>query len=167
MFSTLNQAIELIESEGRATQRIMDALTDRSLNQAETAEDRTLGRMAWHVTTTVPEIAGHTGLKIDCELDKNVVPKAAKEIAESYRQALAAFLKAMREQWNDQSLQEEKDMYGERWTIGAALQSLILHTAHHRGQMTVLMRQAGLKVPGIYGPARENWSAMGMEAPRV
>jgi len=42
------------------------------------------------------------------------------------------------------------------------LVSLITHQAHHRGQMTVLMRQAGLKVPGVYGPAREEWAAMGM-----
>jgi uncharacterized damage-inducible protein DinB len=28
--------------------------------------------------------------------------------------------------------------------------------------MTVLMRQAGLKVPGIYGPSREEWSQFGM-----
>ena len=41
--------------------------------------------------------------------------------------------------------------------------SLVRHQAHHRAQMTVLMRQAGLAVPGIYGPAREEWAAMGME----
>ncbi len=29
-----------------------------------------------------------------------------------------------------------------------------------RGQMTVLMRQAVLAVPGIYGPAEEEWAAM-------
>jgi uncharacterized damage-inducible protein DinB len=45
-----------------------------------------------------------------------------------------------------------------------ALQALISHEIHHRGQMTVLMRQAGLKVPGIYGPAREEWAAYGMPA---
>jgi hypothetical protein len=28
----------------------------------------------------------------------------------------------------------------------------------------VLMRQAGLSVPGVYGPAREEWAAMGMPA---
>ena len=41
------------------------------------------------------------------------------------------------------------------------------HQTHHRGQMTVLMRQAGLTVPGVYGPAREEWAAMGMEPPTV
>jgi uncharacterized damage-inducible protein DinB len=28
--------------------------------------------------------------------------------------------------------------------------------------MTVLMRQAGIKVPGVYGPAKEEWAAYGM-----
>ena len=31
--------------------------------------------------------------------------------------------------------------------------------------MTVLMRQAGLKVPGVYGPAREEWAEFGMQPP--
>ena len=30
--------------------------------------------------------------------------------------------------------------------------------------MTVLMRQAGLKVPGVYGPARKNGPLYGMPA---
>jgi len=29
------------------------------------------------------------------------------------------------------------------------------------------MRQAGLKVPGTYGPAKEEWGAFGMETPAV
>jgi hypothetical protein len=37
--------------------------------------------------------------------------------------------------------------------------------SRYRGQMTVLMRQAGLKVPVIYGPAREEWQEFGMAAP--
>jgi uncharacterized damage-inducible protein DinB len=30
--------------------------------------------------------------------------------------------------------------------------------------MTVLMRQAGLTVPGCYGPAAEEWATMGIPA---
>ena len=47
------------------------------------------------------------------------------------------------------------------WTKGQALSVLLVHQIHHRGQMTVLMRQAGLKVPGIYGPALEEWERYG------
>jgi uncharacterized damage-inducible protein DinB len=69
--------------------------------------------------------------------------------------------------WNDESLQQTDDMYGEKWKRGVTLTVLISHQAHHRGQMTVLMRQAGLKVPGVYGPAREEWAGMGMKAPEI
>jgi uncharacterized damage-inducible protein DinB len=55
-------------------------------------------------------------------------------------------------------------MYGQRWKRGFTLTALVEHQIHHRGQMTVLMRQAGLRVPGIYGPAREDWASMGMKA---
>ncbi|HBP64402.1 MAG TPA: hypothetical protein DD730_09030 [Desulfosporosinus sp.] len=58
-------------------------------------------------------------------------------------------------------------MYGETWTNGHTLRALIDHQIHHRGQITVLMRQAGLKVPGIYGPSREDWRQMGMKPPRI
>ena len=44
---------------------------------------------------------------------------------------------------------------------------LLFHQTHHRGQMIVLMRQAGLNVPGIYGPAHEEWAAYGMQSPDV
>jgi uncharacterized damage-inducible protein DinB len=58
-------------------------------------------------------------------------------------------------------------MYGQTWARGETLQVLVVHQAHHRGQMTVLMRQAGLAVPGVYGPAREEWVGYGMSAPAV
>ena len=44
--------------------------------------------------------------------------------------------------WTDDTLRTKDDMYGEQWARGYTLTSLILHQVHHRGQMTVLMRQA-------------------------
>jgi uncharacterized damage-inducible protein DinB len=44
---------------------------------------------------------------------------------------------------------------------------LILHQVHHRGEMIVLMRMAGLAVPGIFGPTREEWAQYGMQPPSV
>ena len=58
-------------------------------------------------------------------------------------------------------------MYGESWKRGFTLDVLVRHQTHHRGQMTVLMRQAGLRVPGVCGPAREDWAAYGQSPPVV
>jgi uncharacterized damage-inducible protein DinB len=69
--------------------------------------------------------------------------------------------------WNDGTLEVEDDMYGEKWKRGLTLAILVNHESHHRGQMTVLMRQAGLKVPGVVGPAKEEWAQYNMPAPEV
>ena len=73
----------------------------------------------------------------------------------------------MRAKWSDASLAVEDEMYGQKWARALTLAILVAHQTHHRGQMTVLMRQAGLKVPGFYGPAKEEWAAMGMKPPEV
>lgn len=67
----------------------------------------------------------------------------------------------LRESWSDAQLTDAINLYGQDFQKGRLLASLIRHQAHHRGQLTVLMRQVGLQVPGIYGPAREDWAAMG------
>ena len=64
----------------------------------------------------------------------------------------------------DDDLEKEDDMYGESWKRGYTLYVLVSHQTHHRGQMTVLMRQAGLPVPGVCGPSKEEWSAFGVPA---
>lgn len=145
----------------------MDTLTDASLKQEVTPEGRDLGRIAWHVVASLHEMVSKTGLQFKGAESDQDVPTSAKEIANQYRQANAAMVSAIKEQWNDQSLKEEHDMFGRQLPIGASLLLVILHQTHHRGQMTILMRQAGLKVPGVYGPSQEEWSAIGMEPPKV
>lgn len=167
MFRTIDEFVTTWQHEGGSTQKILDTLTDASLQQAVTPEDRTLGRIAWHITTTLHEMMSRTGLTFEAPADDSSVPASAKEIADSYRQTSNAFVAALREQWSDATLLESNDMYGEQWSNFTTLSLLISHQAHHRGQITVLMRQAGLRVPGVYGPAREEWAEFGMAAPTV
>lgn len=93
------------------------------------------------------------------------VPSSAKEIANSFRQSSESMITAIKEQWTDESLKEIKDIHREKWSNGLTLYILNCHLIHHRGQMTVLMRQAGLKVPGMYGPSLEEWVEYGLLKP--
>lgn len=167
MFLSLAAFLQAWEKEEELTQRILNALTDDSLSQAVTVQDRTLGRIAWHLATTIPEMMSKTGLILESFDEDAPVPDTASEISGYYQKVSKAMAAAIKAQWNDPTLLEQKDMYGESWTIGAALKVLIDHQIHHRGQLTVLMRQAGIQVPGIYGPAREDWVQFGMEPPKV
>jgi uncharacterized damage-inducible protein DinB len=162
MFRTIAEFTSAWQYESENTRKVMQAMTDASLAQKVNAEGRSLGRLAWHVVQTLGEMGGHAGLAVEAANEHTPQPVAAAAIAEAYKGGAAAVGKAVTAAWKDADLPGEIDMYGEKWTRAMTLRALIQHEVHHRGQMTVLMRQAGLKVPGIYGPAREEWAAYGM-----
>jgi len=167
MFTTLEQFLAVWAHEAEATQHLLDALTDASMAQLVAPGHRTLGRLAWHIAQSVPEMMERTGLHIDGPGEQDPVPASAGEIAAAYRTAAASLATELAARWTDATLEETDDMYGERWSRGRTLDVLILHQVHHRGQLTVLMRQAGVPVAGVYGPAREEWEHMGMEPPAI
>lgn len=167
MFTSIEAFVQEWESVSAGTRRLMEALTDASLSQSVGEGYRTLGRLAWHLTCSPYEMLIRTGLELQAPGDEHVVPASAADIAAAYARTSREVAAAVREQWQDAKLAESSDMYGEQWPNGFTLRAVILHEVHHRGQMTVLMRQAGLRVPGLYGPSLEEWQSMGMEPPVV
>ncbi|MBN2338329.1 MAG: DinB family protein [Acidobacteria bacterium] len=167
MFRRIEDFIGAWETESGLTQKLLDALTDASLGRAVAEGHRTLGRIAWHLVTTIPEMMAKTGLRLEAVKADAPVPTTAAAIREAYAAAAAELLERVRAEWNDRTLTVEDEMYGEKWERGNSARVLVDHQAHHRGQMTVLMRQAGLRVPGVYGPAKEEWAAFGAPAPEV
>ncbi|MBI3260003.1 MAG: DinB family protein [Ignavibacteriae bacterium] len=149
--------------EREATLKLLSNITDESLKQKISDGGRSLGRLAWHITQTIPEMMNRTGLKVSGPHETAPIPTSANEIKEAYAHASKSVAEQVKNNWNDESLNEEDDMYGMKWNRGTTLAILNSHQAHHRGQMTVLMRQAGLVVPGMYGPAKEEWASMGMD----
>jgi uncharacterized damage-inducible protein DinB len=164
MFRTIEDFQTAWAYEAEMTGKVMLNLTDESLGQKVNDEGRTLGYLGWHITLTLGEMLGKVGLTIDAPAEDAECPTSAAEIAVIYGIAGRSVGDQVAEYWNEETLLIEDDMYGETWSRGNTLFYLILHQAHHCGQMTVLMRQAGLKVPGIYGPSREEWAAFGMPA---
>jgi uncharacterized damage-inducible protein DinB len=154
------------QEERGSTLKILRVLTDASLTQAVTKDDRTLARLAWHLATTPGEMMERTGLEVSGPSHDAPPPTTAGAIVAAYETASKAVADGVAA-WSDATLEVEDEMYGEKWPRGLTLRALVVHQAHHRGQMTVLMRQAGLKVPGVYGPAREEWTAFGMQPPRT
>ncbi len=161
MFRNVEDFTAAWRTEYEGTLRILRALTDASLGQRVDPAGRTLGRLAWHITQSIPEMMNRAGLAVAGPGEHAPVPASSVEIVSWYEEAGRALLEQVAA-WDDAKLLETVDMYGTPWANGLTLEALIRHQAHHRGQMTVLMRQAGLKVPGVYGPAREEWVSYGM-----
>lgn len=165
MYVTVSDFIKEWNREAVLTQNVLDGLTDASLKQQVYPGGRTLGRIAWHLTTCIPEYLAEFGLKIDPVENADQVPASAKKIAETFKNVSANAAKAILQQWNDETLKEVQTAFGREETNAQILMGLIKHTIHHRGQLTVLIRQAGLKPFGVYGPPKEDWIRLGVENP--
>lgn len=162
MYHTINEFLDDWNFESGATLKILKNLTDESLNIKFHDKVRSLGRLAWHITLMVNEMMVKAGLSHKALDENSPIPFSAEEINKTYKEISLALADAIVNQWSDDSLTEEIFMYGETWTKEKILSSLIKHQVHHRGQLTILMRQAGLPVPGTYGPSFEEWQAIGI-----
>lgn len=154
------------KSTSDGTRKVYAQLTDASLAQPVSPEGRTLGRIAWHLAQTLGEMPAKLGVKVDAPDEHAPVPSSAAAIQQAYDRAATSLGEAVG-RLHDADLETMHDMYGEHWPAGVALRVLLQHEVHHRGQMTVLMRQAGLPVPGLIGPAREDWALWGMQPPAI
>ena len=164
MFRKIEDFEKIWKYEIEQSVKLFKNLTDESLSQKVTDDGRDLGFLAWHLAQTMEEMLKLVGLKINAPTPEDVCPKAAAEIIDAFKLGGESVLKEVKANWTDETLLEEDSMYGETWKRGETLFNMTVHQTHHRGQMTVLMRQAGLKVIGIYGPAKEEWEEMGMPA---
>jgi uncharacterized damage-inducible protein DinB len=164
VYSKVKEFIEDWKYESEATLKIFKQLKDDSLNKKFNENVRSPGRLAWHIVTTLGGMVHRTGLNFDATPEDAPLPSAVKEICDEYKRVSEGMLNAVKKEWSDESLQEDVNLYGQKWKKGKVLSVLVNHQTHHRGQLTVIMRLAGLKVPGVYGPAREEWANMGMEA---
>lgn len=162
MIRTISDFLNSWKVESESTLKILRTLTDESLGQMVTPEGRSLGFIGWHITATLPEMGGQAGLQVSGPGEKDPMPVSASAIAAAYDEAAKSLAEAVKANWTDAQLEDDIPMYGESWKKGFVLSAFLGHQCHHRGQMTVLMRQAGLRVPGVCGPSKEEWSAYGM-----
>jgi uncharacterized damage-inducible protein DinB len=161
MYHTINEFREDWKLESDSTIKIFSNLTDDLLHYKISPNGRSLGRLAWHIDAQIDKTVKTLGGKFHSLNDDNNFPQQVKTIIESYVSVSKSLVELLRD-CEDSFLKDEVMSFGEEWTVEAVLTSLVKHQIHHRAQMTVIMRVAGLRIPGIYGPAYEDWSAMNM-----
>jgi uncharacterized damage-inducible protein DinB len=146
------------------TIKLYQVLTDESLSQKVCDDQRTLGKIAWHNVLSQSQLAKGLGLESDFISESAPLPKSVKEINNLLISEIEKVLKAVTEKFNDENMTDEVSIFGMKMPVGAWLHFAIIHNVHHRGQMTILMRQANLKIPGVCGPSKEEWGLFGMPA---
>jgi uncharacterized damage-inducible protein DinB len=164
MYSSIAGFAEDWTLETKLTVTIFEAVADGRKSEKLNEHVRSLDRLAWHITQTLSEMPHKAGLMEADDLEHRPIPVTMQEIIAVYKQYSSQLLELVQQKWTDEELKEEVNMYGANWTKGKILTVLVHHQIHHRGQMTTLMRLLDMKVPGIYGPAREEWARFGMAA---
>jgi uncharacterized damage-inducible protein DinB len=121
-------------------------------------------RIAWHIVQTISEMMSKTDMFEKDILEGKSIPANTEEIIRVYKDLVEKLLHNVRLKWKDEELTDKIEMYGDQWAKGFLLRSMITHEIHHRAQLTIVMRYFGIKVPGIYGPSREEWADFKMAA---
>jgi uncharacterized damage-inducible protein DinB len=157
MFRSVEDFLSAWKLESSSTLRVFGALSDHSLAQSVGPGGYTLGSLAVHITGSIAKIPAYAGLlPMPTEAPP---PSTVAAIIAAYQHNAQQVADAVAKQWSDAQLGDEIPMFGREFRRGAVLTMLISHQGHHRAQMTVLMRQAGLKVPGVYGPSEDDVAA--------
>lgn len=142
------------EASSTGTLNVIKAITNDKLDQAIVEGHNSLGWLAWHLVTVGSAFGNMAGLTIPSPAKDAEVPSDVQEIADAYEK-MATAIKEEAARLTDESLVEEVESFVGTVPRGQLLRSVIDHQTHHRGQMTVLLRQAGLTVPGVMGPTKE------------
>ena len=160
MYTTVAEFVRDWEWESAISLKVERALTDASLQQKTDPEGRTLGQLAWHMVVMIGLTGSALGLDIDAPPRGSEPPASASKIADAYETAMRSMSGRAGSRLADARLPESVQLFGRTLTVAAALQSLVRHQIHHRGEMMIVMRQAGLVPPGVYGPTREESAAL-------
>jgi uncharacterized damage-inducible protein DinB len=160
MYTSIAEFVEDWGKESANSLKVMRALTDASLSRRSDPEANTLGKIAWHMVVMIGASGSAAGLEVTAPQRGTEPPASASSIAEAFETAARTMREQASKKLTDGQLAADISLWGRTMTIAAAFQGLVRHLIHHRGQMTVLMREAGLIVPGVYGPSREEVAAI-------
>ncbi|MEA2601221.1 MAG: hypothetical protein QOF89_2213 [Acidobacteriota bacterium] len=152
------------ETEAEKTASLMRALPADQYDFRPDPGGRSIGELAWHLAegdayNSLGIESG--GFEFDMKPPGIERPRTIAELAPGY-ESIHADAKARLRNLRPEDLDRKLKFFdGSDWTIRDILwNSMLLHMAHHRGQLAMLCRQAGGVSPGMYGPNREEMAAL-------
>lgn len=154
MYRHVDDFLQEWSNASDGTLQLLQALTDDKLQQSIVEGHSTLGWLGWHLVGAAGYFSYLAGLKVPMIRQEDPVPTTAAEIVAAYEKVANGVSEAVAKLSNEDLL-EVVTGFKAPMPKGALLRVLIDHQTHHRGQMTVLLRQAGLPVPGVMGPTKE------------
>ena len=157
----IDSFLQELEHEAKTTRRVLERVPDNQLGWRPHPKSRTLGELALHVAATPGAVAK---LAVQSEIPPpdftDPVPKSASELIPALDESVAT-AKQLLSKMDDATLNATwrvKRNGQEVMAIprAALLRSIMLnHWYHHRGQLSVYLRELGVPIPSIYGPSAD------------
>jgi len=153
--------LQELEQEAQTTRRVLARVPDNQLTWRPHKKARTLGELALHIATVpgaVATIAAQPEMQAPQFIDPS--PNSASELIPALDESIKK-AKSVLSGMDDGTLNATfRMMKGEREIFAiprvAMLRSIMLnHWYHHRGQLTVYLRELGVPIPSIYGPSAD------------
>lgn len=163
MYRKIDDFLNDWKSEAEHTRNLMTGISNEALALPLREGGRTLGRLAWHIAEAPAKVLPAMGLPFAEPPELNGDRSQAANLADAYAAVSAVVAAALPGPLKDEDLPEKIEIFGSEMARGDILRFTLTHQTHHRGQLHLRMRQAGLSVVGVCGPTSEEWRAMGQE----
>ena len=153
--------LQELEQEAQTTRRVLARVPDNQLTWRPHKKARTLGELALHVAIVpgaVATLAAQPQMQAPQFIDPS--PNSASELIPALDESIAK-AKSVLTGMDDATLNATfRMMQGEREVFAIPrvlmLRSIMLnHWYHHRGQLTMYLRELGVPIPSIYGPSAD------------
>jgi uncharacterized damage-inducible protein DinB len=159
--STIEALLQELEQEAHTTRRVLERVPGDHLGWKPHEKSMSLGQLALHVAT-VPGGVAQIAVQSPFPLPEFKQPAAASagELIPALEQSVAKAREILRTMDDAALANIWRAVDGKREVmalpVGALLRSIMLnHWYHHRGQLSVYLRQLGVPVPSIYGPSAD------------
>jgi uncharacterized damage-inducible protein DinB len=155
--------LQELEDEARSTRRVLERVPDNRLGWRPHEKSRTLGQLAWHIAIVpgaVAEFVASPSPAQAPEFGPDPTPAKSAELISALDQSVAKAKKVLGGMDDTTLLATWRMVRGDRELLAvpriAMLRSIMLnHWYHHRGQLTVYLRELGVSLPSIYGPTAD------------
>jgi uncharacterized damage-inducible protein DinB len=153
--------LQELDAETPATRRVLERVPDDRLNWQPHPKSRPLGALAFHIAHlpgALAELAMPSEVQAFSVVDP--IPKGTAEIVATLDQSVAKAKRVLAGMDDATILAAWRIKAGEQVLIEmpriVLLRSTLLnHWYHHRGQLTVYLRELDVPVPAIYGPSAD------------
>jgi len=154
--------LQELEQEAQTTRRLLERVPADRLTWRPHSKSRTLGELALHVATVPGGVAEFVSQPSPVQAPQFIdpSPQAASELLPALDESIAKARKILGAMDDTALLETWRIMNGDREIvalprIGFVRSIMLNHWYHHRGQLSVYLRELDVPIPSIYGPTAD------------